>query len=576
MNWPRCRRCSTRRSLPGRSAWGPRPSRTTTAMAAFRCRRAWPATTSFRALARVMARHGHGVTMATCGQRSTIPFMEELAELSGRPVIYCPLLDYPTRPEHAPAISSACADARTRGHAVYAQASCQPLNMNFGLLNAYMLQTIAPWPKHGDAAHHRALFTDPAFRAAFKTSLATPVEGGRIFNGTWHLMEVARVADPEPNWKAAPIEEIARERGVDPVDARSISAWPTTSRRPSIVRLLNVDEARRRPDRRRRQHHQPVRRRRASHAVLRCGLRHAPAGPLGARARPFQPAARYPQADQRSGPHLRHRRPRPHRGRRLGGPHAVRSKDDPCQQDPARRRPARAGANRLIRSAPASRAAWVNGVQCLRRPGLRQGEAAGPGAAPLQLCQGRRWRCRSHMAASSFQPRGDGALSAPESGPCAEAESSGSSRICGKESRGSGLLGDDVRRASSAMGSSASTWPPLLCSLSRRSVAISHEMIALDSSSSAFCCRSSSMARLWAQRKTRCATSMGSLSSTRRRRSDRDRVPVAARLLENFALLRIALAPRACCALTICRAYLRRRLGVVPAARGHHPANSNT
>lgn len=38
----------------------------------------------FRALARVMARHGHSVTKATSGQRSTIPFMEELAELSGR------------------------------------------------------------------------------------------------------------------------------------------------------------------------------------------------------------------------------------------------------------------------------------------------------------------------------------------------------------------------------------------------------------------------------------------------------------------------------------------------------------
>ena len=110
----------------------------------------------FRALARVMARHGHGVTMATCGERSPISFMEELAELSGRPVIYCPLLDYPTKPEHAPGISAACAAARNRGHAVYAQASCQPLNMNFGLLNAYMLQTIPPWPTHGDAAHHRA------------------------------------------------------------------------------------------------------------------------------------------------------------------------------------------------------------------------------------------------------------------------------------------------------------------------------------------------------------------------------------------------------------------------------------
>jgi len=197
----------------------------------------------FRALAGVMARHGHGVTMATCGERSPISFMEELATISGRPVIYCPLLDYPTKPEHAPAISAACADARSRGHTVYAQASCQPLNMNFGLLNAYMLQTIAPWPTHGDAAHHRALFADPAFRAAFKRSLATPVEGGRIFNGTWHLMEVT-LSPTQSALEGRTIDEIARERGVDPVDALLDIGLADDLQTTFIVRLLNVDEKR--------------------------------------------------------------------------------------------------------------------------------------------------------------------------------------------------------------------------------------------------------------------------------------------------------------------------------------------
>ncbi len=197
----------------------------------------------FRALARVVARHGHGVTMATCGERSPISFMEELAALSGQPVIYCPLLDYPTRPEHAPGISAACADARSRGHAVYAQASCQPLNMNFTLLNAYMLQTISPWPTHGDEAHHRALFSDPAFRAAFKLSLATPVEGGRIFNGTWHLMEVT-LSPSQSALEGRTIEEIARERGIHPVDALLDIGLADDLQTTFIVRLLNVDEKR--------------------------------------------------------------------------------------------------------------------------------------------------------------------------------------------------------------------------------------------------------------------------------------------------------------------------------------------
>ncbi len=197
----------------------------------------------FRALARVVARHGHGLTMATCGERSPISFLEELAALSGRPVIYCPLLDYPTKPAHAPAISAACTDARSRGHAVYAQASCQPLNMNFTLLNAYMLQTISPWPTHGDEARHRVLFSDPAFRAAFKLSLATPVEGGRIFNGTWHLMEVT-LSPSQSHLEGRTIEEIARERGVDPVDALLDIGLADNLQTTFIVRLLNVDEKR--------------------------------------------------------------------------------------------------------------------------------------------------------------------------------------------------------------------------------------------------------------------------------------------------------------------------------------------
>lgn len=197
----------------------------------------------FRALARIIARHGRGVIMATCGERSPIAFMEELAALSGGPVIYCPLLDYPTKPSHAPGVSSACAEARSRGHAVYAQASCQPLNMNFTLLNAYMMQTITPWPTHGDLARHRALFSDPAFRAAFKRSLATPVEGGRIFNGTWHLMEVT-LSPTQSGLEGRTIDEIARERGVDPIDALLDIGLADDLQTTFVVRLLNVDEKR--------------------------------------------------------------------------------------------------------------------------------------------------------------------------------------------------------------------------------------------------------------------------------------------------------------------------------------------
>ena len=106
-----------------------------------------------------------------------------------------------------------------------------------------MLQTIPPWPTHGDAAHHRALVLIRVFRAAFKRSLATPVEGGQIFNGTWHLMEVT-LSPTQSALEGRTIEEIAHERGIDPVDALLDIGLADDLQTTFIVRLLNVDEKR--------------------------------------------------------------------------------------------------------------------------------------------------------------------------------------------------------------------------------------------------------------------------------------------------------------------------------------------
>ena len=196
----------------------------------------------FRAFAKVIAKHGRGLIQATCGDRTGIDFLEELAALSGRPVIYCPLLDYPTRPARAPGIAQACDEARKRGHAVYTQASCQPLNMDFTLLNAYPMITIEPWPTHGDKERHASAFRDPQFRAAFKDNVGAP-KGGRIFNGTWHLVEVS-LSPTQPELEARSIAEIAAERGQHPVDTFLDIGLADDLATAFTAKLLNVDEAR--------------------------------------------------------------------------------------------------------------------------------------------------------------------------------------------------------------------------------------------------------------------------------------------------------------------------------------------
>ena len=196
----------------------------------------------FRAFAGVLAKHGRGMIQATCGDRTGIAFLEELAAICERPMIYCPLLDYPTRPERAPGIARACAEARGRGRAVYTQASCQPLNMDFTLLNAYPMITIEPWPTRGDKGHHARTFADPTFRAAFKDNVGAP-KGGRIFNGTWHLVEVS-LSPTQPELEARSIAEIARERGQDPVDVFLDIGLADDLATIFTAKLLNVDETR--------------------------------------------------------------------------------------------------------------------------------------------------------------------------------------------------------------------------------------------------------------------------------------------------------------------------------------------
>lgn len=196
----------------------------------------------FRAFARVVGEFGHGSMMATCGNRTTIEFLEELAELSGRPVVYAPLLHYSNQPQRAFDIAARCAVARERGHAVYAQASCQPLSMDFALTAAYPMLTIAGWPKSEEKDVLRPIFSDPEFRHRVRADLDIP-NGSRIFNGHWDRVEVTIAArERNARFEGVTIADIATERGVDPVDAFLDLGLAEDLDTTFTAKLLNVEE----------------------------------------------------------------------------------------------------------------------------------------------------------------------------------------------------------------------------------------------------------------------------------------------------------------------------------------------
>jgi len=196
----------------------------------------------FRAFARVIAEFGRGSMMATCGDKTGIDFLEELAVISGRPVVYAPLLHYSNQPRRAFDITERCAAARARGHAVYAQASCQPLSMDFKLTAAYPMLTIDGWPKSEDKAAVAPVFTDPGFRARVREDLKSP-NGSRIFNGHWDRVEVTIAARAEhARFEGRSVADLAVELGKDPVDAFLDLGLAEDLDTTFTAKLLNVEE----------------------------------------------------------------------------------------------------------------------------------------------------------------------------------------------------------------------------------------------------------------------------------------------------------------------------------------------
>jgi N-acyl-D-aspartate/D-glutamate deacylase len=193
----------------------------------------------FRAFARALKDYGHGSIMATCGNRTTIPFLEELSAISGRPVVYAPLLYYSRSPDRARNITRQCAEARGRGRPVYAQASCQPLSMDFVLTHPYPMLTIDGWPGFSEPERLKTVFADKAFRDRVREDLKEP-KGTRIFNGQWHLVEVTISADPKLEGRS--IAEIAQERGQDPVECFLDIGLAEDLKTTFTAKLLNVEE----------------------------------------------------------------------------------------------------------------------------------------------------------------------------------------------------------------------------------------------------------------------------------------------------------------------------------------------
>jgi N-acyl-D-aspartate/D-glutamate deacylase len=164
-----------------------------------------------RALVGCLREAGHGVFMLTKGSGTQMPFLEELAAASGRPVVVAALLHNNTSPRAVFDDLDAIAAANARGRRMLGAVSCCPLTMDFTLHSPYTFEGLKAWKPalalKGEP--YKALLLDPSFRAAVRAEIADPAAGVRLFNGEWDKVYVEQRT----------IEDIARESGADPLDA---------------------------------------------------------------------------------------------------------------------------------------------------------------------------------------------------------------------------------------------------------------------------------------------------------------------------------------------------------------------
>ncbi|MEX0693912.1 MAG: amidohydrolase family protein [Rhodospirillales bacterium] len=196
------------------------------------------------ALVQAMAKSGRGIFMLTKGNRTDVPYLEKLAEKTGRPIMIAALLHNSTKPTGTLDELAQIAEARARGQELWGQVSCCPLTMDFTMKSAYPLEGFDVWQplmKLSTAALKDRL-ADPGFRQAVKDELAAPA-GVRLFNGEWDKIEITEAAtEAYRGFEHRSMAELAAEQGADPLDLMLDIAIAEDLETIFTAVLLNSDE----------------------------------------------------------------------------------------------------------------------------------------------------------------------------------------------------------------------------------------------------------------------------------------------------------------------------------------------
>jgi N-acyl-D-aspartate/D-glutamate deacylase len=174
------------------------------------------------ALTGALGEAGRGVFMLTKGMTSTVPWLEEIAAKSGRPVMIAAMFVDPGDPTRVFKELSEIEGARARGRELWAQVGCFPLGMEFTLRHPYPLEAFLAWRPAilaSSEAEYAKVLADPSFRQSLKAEAAIPGVPNRFSNKTWPHLTIMDVTRPEHRpLIGRTVADLAKERGRDPFD----------------------------------------------------------------------------------------------------------------------------------------------------------------------------------------------------------------------------------------------------------------------------------------------------------------------------------------------------------------------
>ena len=116
---------------------------------------------------------GKGVFMLTKGMTTNVPWLEQIAQRNGRPVMIAALFVDPNDPRRVFDELEEISAARDRGRELWAHVSCFPLGMEFTLRHPYPLEALLAWRPAIEGGGFGAV-SAPAFGSAHSAPRSRP------------------------------------------------------------------------------------------------------------------------------------------------------------------------------------------------------------------------------------------------------------------------------------------------------------------------------------------------------------------------------------------------------------------